>query len=399
MKKKKSKILRILTINSGSSSLKFSLYHLNKKEELQRAGELERIGISSGHFFVKDKSETTLLNKSLELPDHDSALKELFHWLNDDSPDKSLDAVAHRIVHGGSRLREPLVINKKIIEQLGKLIPLAPDHLPHELKAIKSISKRFPKLKQTACFDTSFHKNISKTAQLFGLPNSYYDQGIMRYGFHGLSYEYIMSELKKETGKKEYNGKIIIAHLGNGASMAAVNKQKCIDTTMSFTPSGGMVMGTRSGDLDPGVLLYLIEEKKLKPSTVKDIVNNESGLLGVSGITSNMKDLIQKRKENKKAEEAIDLFCYTAKKYLGSLISILGGLDTLIFTGGIGENSSYIRKNICNQLDFLQLKLDHKLNNKNEKIISTKSSKVNVRVIKTNEELMLARHSERLIKE
>ncbi len=257
MKKKKSKTLRILTINSGSSSLKFSLYHINKKEELQRAGELERIGISSGHFFVKDKNDKTILDKSLDLPDHDSALNELFNWLKDDSPDKSLDAVAHRIVHGGSQLREPLVINKKIIEQLGKLIPLAPDHLPHELKAIKSISKRFPKLKQTACFDTSFHKDIPKTAQLFGLPNSYYNQGIMRYGFHGLSYEYIMGELKKETNKKEYNGKIIIAHLGNGASMAAVNKQKCIDTTMSFTPSGGMIMGTRSGDLDPGVLYFI----------------------------------------------------------------------------------------------------------------------------------------------
>lgn len=278
------------------------------------------------------------------------------------------------------------------MEELHDLIPISPDHLPQELKVIRTVSQHHPKLKQVVCFDTAFHRNMPKLAQLYPLPRSLRDDGIIRYGFHGLSYEYITDELKKNIGKRAANGKIIIAHLGSGASMVAVNRGKSVDTTMGFTPAGGLMMSTRSGDLDPGVIVYLLRQKNLRPAAVAKMVNKEAGLLGVSKMSPDMKRLLEMKK-NPDAVEAVNLFCYQARKFMGSLTAVLGGLDTLIFTGGIGENSPPIRKRICENMESFGIHLNTNRNKDNAPVISDDNSEVTIRVMKTNEQLMIARHT------
>jgi len=300
-------------------------------------------------------------------------------------------------VHGGEKHKKPSLITETLIKSLKNLIPFAPDHLPHQIKAIQSLHKLYPKLKQVACFDTSFHRNMPKPAKMFAIPRELYQQGVQRYGFHGLSYEYILSELKQIEIKSADSGRIIIAHLGNGASMAAVKDGRSLDTTMGFTPAGGLMMSSRSGDLDPGILIYLLKEKHLKIDRLNELINQQSGLTGISGITSDMKVLIEKQKKEPHAAEAIELFCYQAKKCLGALTAVLGGIDLLIFTGGIGENAPEIRERICNQLDYLGIYLDKTLNEQNASVISIKDKPVIVRVIKTNEELMIGRHTRKII--
>jgi acetate kinase len=321
----------------------------------------------------------------------------LFDWLENDLRGQKLDAVGHRVVHGGAKYDQPQVVSDELMAELKRVVPLAPDHLPHEIKAIQAISKAYPSLVQTACFDTAFHRCMPKHAQMYPLPRHYWHEGIIRYGFHGLSYEYILQELRKEAGEDAVMGKVIIAHLGNGASMAAVRYGKSIATTMGLTPAGGLVMGTRSGDLDPGVVLYLLEEKGVQPSALNTLINEQAGLLGVSGVSSDMKDLLSKAKTEPHAAEAIDLFCYQAKKYLGELAAILGGLGTLVFTGGIGENAAPVRQGICQGMEFLGIQLDNRLNESNATIISRENSRVSIRVMRTNEELMIARHTQNLI--
>jgi acetate kinase len=388
---------RILTINSGSSSLKLALYHMEQAETPALSGSLERIGLRTGLFHVKDAAGETLVERHLDLPDHDAALKALFEWLQDYAPGQDLDAVGHRVVHGGPNYRKPEVITPDLIATLNSLIPLAPDHLPHELQAIRSIRRAFPDLTQVACFDTAFHRHMPRLAQVYALPRHLTHEGILRYGFHGLSYEYIVRALQSQVGAAVANGRVIIAHLGNGASMAALRGGRSVDTTMGFTPMGGLVMSTRSGDLDPGVILYLIEEKGMRPPTVSDMLNQRAGLLGVSGMSSDMKDLLDNEAKNPQAAEAIDLFCYQAKKYLGALSAVLGGLDILIFTGGIGENAPVIRQRICTDMKFLGIDLDADRNAANAPIISRSSSPVTVRVMKTDEELMIAQHTQDLL--
>jgi acetate kinase len=384
---------RILTINSGSSSLKFALYHMGRSERLMLTGSVERIGLRAGLFQIKDAEGDVLIEQHLDLPDHDAALKALFEWLQSYAPGRDLHAVGHRIVHGGPSYRQPHLITSKLVDTLKDLVPLAPNHLPHEIKAIQAVSRSYPTLVQVACFDTAFHRHMPALAQLYPLPRHVWQAGVARYGFHGLSYEYIVQELRKEAGAQVANGRVIIAHLGNGASMAAVRNGKSVDTTMGFTPTGGLMMSTRSGDLDPGVILYLIEEKGMQPSTLDDLLNEQAGLLGVSGISSDMKDLLAKKAENPYAAEAVDLFCYQAKKFLGALAAVLGGLDTLIFTAGIGENASAIRWCICQDMGFLGIHLDPSRNDANASIISHDDSPATVRVMRTDEELMIARHT------
>ena len=333
----------ILTVNSGSSSIKFSLYALGETERLILRGELGRIGVSQGFLQVKDHEGEDLAGQELNLPDHETALKTLFVWLQGHAVGKDLHAVGHRLVHGGAVHVKPQRVSPALIEDLKLLVPLAPDHLPDEINGLEAVQELLPDLPQVACFDTAFHRSMPEVAQRFALPGTLYHEGLRRYGFHGLSYEYILQELAQEAGAPAAQGRLIIAHLGNGASMAAIEGGRSLDTTMGLTPAGGLVMSTRSGDLDPGVILYLLQEKGMTPAAVNHLINQQAGLLGISGISSDMRDLLAQKDTNPDAALAVDLFCYQARKFTGAFAAALGGLDTFVFTGGIGENSAAIR--------------------------------------------------------
>lgn len=391
--------MRILTINSGSSSVKLALYEMGVQETPVLSGSIERIGLRASLFRINASDDKPLVDEQADLPDHEAALKRLFEWLENHQPGRSLGAVGHRVVHGGPRYNRPHVITAELLGALKDLVQLAPDHLPHEIKAIQATARTYPELTQVACFDTAFHRNMPHLAQVYGLPRHYQHEGLIRYGFHGLSYEYILQELRKLAGEEAVNGRVIIAHLGNGASMAAVRNGKSLDTTMGFTPAGGLVMSTRSGDLDPGVLIYLMEEKGLRAAGLNELVNRQAGLLGISGISSDMRDLLDKEAHDAHAREAVDLFCYQASKHLGAMAAVLGGLETLIFTGGIGENSPAVRQRICQDMSFMGIRLEPGKNAANAPIISPSKGPVTVRVMRTNEDLMIARHSHALIRE
>ncbi len=386
----------ILAINSGSSSLKIALFRMDKKETVDLSARVERIGLSGCHFRIKDGKGRVLFEEHQRLRDHDAAINKFLKWLQ--KRKTPLAAVGHRVVNGGLNYDLPELITPRMEKALIGLEPLDPDHLPQELKAIKAVRRFYPELTQVACFDTAFHRHMPDIAQWYPLPRELWREGIRRYGFHGLSYEYLIHEIKRVAGAKAARGRVIIAHLGNGASMAAIRGGKSMDTTMGFTPTGGLMMGTRSGDLDPGVILYLLREKFMPLPAVSDLVNHRSGLLGVSGISSDLRDLVAQKTKNPHALEAIELFCYQARKFVGALAGVLGGLDTLIFTAGIGENMPRIRRRICQRLDFLGIHLDPALNERNAEVISRSGSQVTVRVMKTNEELMIARHTRSLLR-
>jgi acetate kinase len=370
---------------------------MGQSESLILSGIIERIGLKPAVLKIKYAQGETNLEDNLNLRDHDAAFKALFQWLKKNSPVEKIDAVGHRIVHGGIEYARPQDITPELMETLNRLVPLAPDHLPNEITGITAINKTYPGLTQVACFDTAFHRQLPLRAKMYPLPRRLFQEGIMRYGFHGLSYEYIMQELMTVAGEKVARGRIIIAHLGSGASMVAVKDGKSMDTTMGFTPTGGLMMGTRSGDLDPGILIYLLGEKGLSPSSLNEMLNVYSGLLGVSGRGSDMKFLLDNEAKSSDIAEAIYLFCYQAKKFLGALCTALGGLDTLIFTGGIGENSPVIRKRICDDMTFLNIYLDPIKNEANRPIISSDGVPTTIRVMKTNEELMIARHTNNIV--
>jgi acetate kinase len=387
----------ILTINSGSSSVKLALYHVGPSEMLVLSGKIDRIGLAGSHFEINDAGGKVLTKRELSLPDHETALKVLLEWLHDHIRRQGLDAVGHRVVHGGVEYIYPHMITLELLASLKKLIPLAPGHLPQELRIIEAVRQLYPALKQVACFDTAFHRQMPEVAQTYALPGEMQDKGVIRYGFHGLSCEYLIQELRRQAGPEAADGRVLIAHLGNGASMTAVRHGKSMDTTMGFTPAGGLVMSTRSGDLDPGVLVYLLEEVGVQVSALNDMVNRKSGLLGVSGISSDMKDILDKEKDDPHAAAAVNLFCYQAKKFLSALAAALGGLDTLIFTAGVGENSPAIRWRICEGMEFLGIHLDSGRNANNAPVISSGDSPCTVRVMRTDEDLMIARQTNDLI--
>jgi acetate kinase len=366
----------------------FSLFEA-ESERLLLAGAGQRIGLAGGSFRVKGKPD-----ENHDFPDHGAALARLFAFLRE-SPAPHPELVGHRLVYGGHDYTEPHAVTPELLEALRRLIPFAPEHLPHELAAIEAVGRADPGLQQYCCFDTAFHCARPSIAKQLPVPRDLWREGVMRYGFHGLSYAYIMQELAREGGEEAARGRVIIAHLGNGASMAAVKDGRPVDTTMGFTPAGGLMMGTRSGDLDPGVLLYLQEQKQLSPGEVRDIVNRRSGLLGVSGVSSDMQDLLAREAEDSGAAEAIELYCYQARKHLGALAAVLGGLDTLVFTAGIGENAAPIRARICAGLEFLGISLHLGRNQMNKSVISGPESRVTVRVMKTDEDLMIARQAAR----
>ncbi|MGA2401004.1 MAG: acetate/propionate family kinase [Syntrophobacteraceae bacterium] len=387
----------ILTINSGSSSVKLALYHVGPSEMLVLSGKIDRIGLAGSHFEMKDAGGKVLTRRELRLPDHETALQVLLDWLHDHIGRQGLDAVGHRVVHGGVEYIHPHIISLELLASLRKLIPLAPGHLPQALRIIETVQQLYPALKQVACFDTAFHRQMPEVAQMYALPGRVRDGGVVRYGFHGLSCEYLTQELRRQAGPEAADGRVIIAHLGNGASMTAVRHGKSVDTTMGFTPAGGLVMSTRSGDLDPGVLVYLLEEEGVQISALNDMVNRKSGLLGVSEISSDMKDLLDKEKEVPRAAAAVNLFCYQAKKFLSALAAALGGLDTLIFTAGVGENAPAVRWRICEGMEFLGIRLDSSRNDANAPIISREDSPCVVRVMRTDEDLMIARQTNDLV--
>jgi acetate kinase len=388
---------RILTLNSGSSSLKFSLYEMQQDAEaLLVRGKIDRIGAGAGKFTATDGENEKAVDESVSVPDHQGALDLLLDRLPSLGCD-SVAAVGHRIVQGGPHHTRPEIVTAALLEELEALCPIDPPHLPAALKALRAAEKLGPDLPQVACFDTAFHRGMPAVAQGLPLPRELTESStLIRYGFHGLSYEYIISQLSRIAGPEAARGKVIIAHLGNGASMAALCNGRSIETTMGFTPAGGLVMSSRSGDLDPGVIAYLLRERKIAPDKLSEFVFQQCGLKGVSGLSSDIRDLLAARETNPHAKMAVDLFCYQARKSLGALVAVLDGVDTIIFTGGIGENASFPRANICEGLRHLGLEIDARHNEQNQEIISSPASRVIVRVIRTNEELVIARHTARL---
>ena len=382
---------RVLTMNGGSATLKSALYKAEDHQDLFLSMTVDRASASGSRLRIADPSGTTLLDSPIDPGDPHASLEAMFAWLDEHSYLSQLAAAGHRLVHGGPRYKEPQRITPEFLKEIEQLVPLDPDHMPAAIRGIKFIAGKFPALPQVACFDTAFHSSLPKVARMYALPRNLYDQGVLRYGFHGLSYEYLVGELQTLEGKLA-GGRVIMAHLGNGASMAAVKDGKGIDTSMGFTPLEGLVMGTRSGDIDPGLLLYLLEQKKMSAKEISKMLNKSSGLLGVSGTSADMRVLLDKMEQDAPSGEAVDLFCYRAKKYIGAYAAVLGGLDILVFAGGIGENAPKVRERICDGLHFLGIRLDALGNEANAPLISSSESTVRVRVIKTNEDLMIVRH-------
>jgi acetate kinase len=386
----------LLTINAGSSSLKAALYPADVDGTRALTLTVERIGAARSPLRISDGSGTTRHAADAPLPDHAAAAEAWFDWLRQAGYAQTLVGIGHRVVHGGARYAAPARITSGLRTNLRDLVALDPLHLPQALAVIETAGRAFPDVPQVACFDTAFHRQMPRVAQLFALPRRILDAGVQRYGFHGLSYEYIMAELRR-VDPVEAAGRVIIAHLGNGASMAAVRDGVSIDTTMGFSPTGGLVMGTRSGDLDPGVLLYLLQYDDLSSAALNQLVNREAGLLGVSGSSADMRDLLQLEASDARAAEAIALFCYQARKFIAALAAALGGLDTLVFTAGIGEQAAPVRQRICAELAFLGIQLDSARNDAHAPVISRDTSPVTVRVIPTDEDLMIARHTRQFI--
>jgi acetate kinase len=385
----------ILTINGGSSSIRFAVYETGEALRLQFAGKIDRIGLSGTNVTVHLPDGKGSAPRRLAAADHRTAVDSLLDWLEAEPAFASVKAVGHRLVHG-MKHSEPERVTPKLLAELRRITPYDPDHLPREIGLIEAILRRHPKLPQVACFDTAFHRTMPRVARLLPIPRRYAAKGVERYGFHGLSYAYLMEELGRLDAAAA-EGRVILAHLGSGASLAAVHHGKSIDTSMGFTPTAGLVMGTRTGDLDPGLVYYLARTERMTAAQFQKMVNHESGLLGVSGTSADLRDLCAREASDPRAADAVALFCYQVRKWIGSFAAVLGGVDTLVFAAGIGENAPLIRQRICACLGFLGIELDAERNAKNAPLISADAGRVKVRVIPTDEELMIARSVNRLL--
>jgi len=352
---------------------------------------MERIGQPEAVLRVKGLEPGDNFSRRVAAPDHTAAAGVLMDWIQARSGHEALTAVGHRVVHGGPKYSEPARITSDMVEELDRLSAFDPEHLPEEILLTKEFHRRFPNLPQVACFDTAFHHNLPRVARLLPIPRRYEAKGVRRYGFHGLSYAFLMEELARLAGAEAAQGRVILAHLGNGASLAAVLGGKSQDTSMSFTPTAGVPMSTRSGDLDPGLIWYLARTEGLDDKRFNEMVNFQSGLLGVSETSSDMRDLLDREAGDVRAAEAVALFCYEVKKRIGAYAAALGGLEQLVFSGGIGENAPPVRARICGGLGFLGIEIDEKRNASNAGVISTAAGRVAVRVIPTDEEQMIAR--------
>jgi acetate kinase len=381
----------VLTINGGSSSIKFALFEADYTLRRILAGKIERIGLPEATFVVKGLNKADNFTRSVTAANHTAAVGLLMDWIEERFRRGELAAVGHRVVHGGPKYSEPQRITTEMVEELHQLRPFDPEHLPEEILLTEAFQRRFPDLVQVACFDTAFHHDLPRIAQLLPIPRRYEAQGVRRYGFHGLSFAFLMEELARLAGPQAARGRVILAHLGNGASLAAVHEGKSVDTSMGLTPTGGVPMSTRSGDLDPGLVWYLARTEGITAKKFNEMVNFQSGLLGVSETSSDMHDLLERETEDVRAAEAVALFCYQVKKWIGAFAAALGGLDTLVFAGGIGENASVVRARICDGLGFLGIELEEKRNVDSAAVISAETSRVVVRVIHTDEEWMIAK--------
>jgi acetate kinase len=380
----------ILTINGGSSSIKFALYEAVKPLKRGLFGTVDRIGLSGTNLTFHDAAGKQEASRQLVASDHKSAANFLLDWLESQPDFASVKAIGHRVVHGMQHT-DPEIVTPELLAELHRISPYDPDHLPREIELIEAFRQRHPKLPQVACFDTAFHQTMPRVAKLLPIPRRFFTKGIQRYGFHGLSYAYLMEELARLGDPAAATGRVILAHLGNGASMAAVRAGQSIDTSMCFTPTAGLVMSTRSGDLDPGLAPYLSRTEQMTTKQFYDMVNHNSGLFGVSETSSDMRDLLAHENADVRAAEAVAIFCYQAKKWIGAYAAALGGLDTLVFAGGIGENAPLVRTRICADLNFLGIELDESRNVESEPVISVKAGRVTVRVVRTDEDLMIAR--------
>ena len=386
----------VLTINGGSSSIRFAIYEAGETPQGRLDGKIDRIGLSGTTLIVNDPAGKPQAPRHIAAADHGTAVGFLLDWLDTQPIFASVKAVGHRVVHGMQH-SEPERVTRRLLTELHRITPYDPDHLPREIGLIEAFLQRHPKLPQVACFDTAFHRTMPRVAKLLPIPRRYAAKGVERYGFHGLSYAYLMEELHR-LDPVAAKGRVILAHLGNGASLAAVHHGKSIDTSMGFTPAAGLVMSTRSGDLDPGLPYYLARNEGMTAPQFQQMVNHESGLLGVSGTSPDLRDLCAREATDVRAAEAVELFCYQVRKWIGSFAAALGGLDTLVFAAGIGENAPLIRKRICHELRFLGIELNQKRNAKNAPLISPDAGRVKVRVIRTDEEVMIARSVTRIMK-
>ncbi|BAE51358.1 acetate/propionate family kinase [Paramagnetospirillum magneticum] len=389
----------ILVINAGSSSIKFSLYISNGDEKplLSCKGQVEGINVAP-HFIAKSP-HGGVLNEQ-RWPDqpnmsHEALFKYMIEWIEAQLGDAELKAAGHRVVHGGSQYSQPLLVNDELMEELEKLIPLAPLHQPHNLAPIRALTKVHPGLTQVACFDTAFHRSNPWTAQSFALPRKITGEGVKRYGFHGLSYEFIARQMR-QLSPAAARGKVVVCHLGSGASMCAIDGGKSVASTMGFTAVDGLPMGTRTGTMDAGVILYLLQQKGMTPKEIEDLLYKQSGLLGVSGVSNDMRILLESSEPH--AAEAVELFVYRISRELGSLAAAMGGLDALVFTAGIGERSPQIRERVCAHAEWLGVEMDQEANQRDSLLISAADSPVSVWVIPTDEEMMIAKHTRELLR-
>lgn len=377
-----------LTLNGGSSSLKFALFDLDGRTRLL-GGKFDRLG-RSGTTFEIEGTNLPRQTEGVSATCHAEALDILFDWIDRELGQQVIAAIGHRIVHGGPRYLAHSKVDDAMLDELKSIVAYAPEHLPAEIAMMKACRERHAALPQIACFDTAFHADMPLVARMLPIPRRFHEQGVQRYGFHGLSYSYLLQEQRRLAGEQQADRRLVLAHLGNGASLAAVHQGRSIDTSMGFTPAAGVPMGTRSGDLDPGLVRYLAETEGMDALAFDQMANHQSGLLGLSGTSSDVRELLASEAHDPRAAEALALFCYRIKQTIGAFAAALGGLDELIFSGGIGEKSPAIRERICAGLDFLGIVLDTALNQSGAPIISSVTSRVTVRVIPTDEEAMIA---------
>ena len=383
--------ISVLTLNAGSSSLKFALFDADSPLSPVVSGAISGIGSTLATFTMKGLADEVLERAEVAALDPVSGLAYVLDRLEVSVGASGFAAVGHRVVHGGPNYRDPQRVDSAMLAELRRISAFNPVHLPCEIALMEVIAARFPDTAQVACFDTAFHSQMPRVAKMLAIPRRYEAMGVKRYGFHGLSYAGLMEEVERVAGTDAAQGRVILAHLGQGSSMAAVRGGQGIDTSMGFTPAAGLMMGTRSGDLDPGLISFLAHTERMGPAEFDHMINRESGLFGVSETSSDMQELLARETSDVRAAEAVALFCYQAKKMIGAYAAALGGVDTLVFAGGIGENAPVLRARICQGLEFLGLALDASRNAASEEVISSDASRVVVRVIRTNEENVIAR--------
>jgi acetate kinase len=381
----------VLAINGGSSSIKFALFAIDDPPQRIVQGRIERIGLADARFVASGTDPADNFSRSVDAAHQVAAVDILMDWLETRGAAERLRALGHRVVHGGPTYSDAQQITPQLLDALRQLRSFDPLHLPQEILLIEACRRRLPLLPQVACFDTAFHHNLPRVAQLLPIPRRFTAAGVRRYGFHGLSYAFLLEQIQRVAGARAAQGRVVLAHLGSGASLAALHAGQPLDTSMGFTPASGVPMSTRSGDLDPGLVWYLAQTEKLDAERFNDLVNFESGLLGVSEITSDMRDLLQLQDHDVRAAEAISLFCYQIKKCVGAFAAVLGGLDMLVFSGGIGESAPAVRRRICERMEFLGIRVDDDRNSRNVDVISADGAAVTIRVMHTDEEWMIAK--------